>query len=145
MSLLFGRKCFLGLLVGLVGFAVLALPLLAAPSADARARVTGPKTVKPGKMTWVKLRGFDPGTRVAFFLQPTANRGGNGFGISRRKRYPINRKGRAWIRYRMPGSYFGCLGQSCDRHRWRPGSRVDINLCVVEQPKCRRHVARIRG
>ena len=118
------------------------------PATDSAApKAKAPTSVKPGKKAKLQVKRFPRRSRVALFLQPTKYRGGNGFGVSVKKRFRLPKRGRGAIRFRMPKRYFACSGASdCNPKKWRKRSRVDITVCTVNKrvPKCAIAVTRIR-
>ncbi len=110
------------LLVALVAVAV------TGPVAQASAaKLKGPKRVTPGKTATFTATGFGANKRVIMNLQPTINRGGNGFGIEIKKRFKTNSKGRATLRFKWPRTYNGCSGANgpCTKLKWKAGTRAD--------------------
>jgi|GEM_PF-2912291 hypothetical protein len=137
------------LVISAASFAIFVLALGGDDRAAAAAtpKLSAPKTVKPGKKTFLRATGFPRRSRVAISLQPTAYRGGNGFGIAVHRRFRLSKQGRGWIKFRMPARYYACAGVSnCSARKWRKRSRVDINVCTVNKkvPRCATAVSRIR-
>lgn len=116
-------------------------------AATAAPKATAQKKVVPGKKVKLRVKSFPKRSRVAIFLQPTGYRGGNGFGISLKRRIRLPKRGRGLIRFRMPKRYFACSGASnCNPRGWKRKSRVDITVCTVNKrvPKCAIAVTRVR-
>lgn len=126
----------------------LLLTLTAAPEvASAAAKANAQKKVVPGKKVKLRVKSFPRRSRVLLFLQPTRYRGGNGFGITLKRKIRLPKRGRGLIRFRMPKSYFACAGATdCNRKKWRRRSRVDITVCTINKrvPKCAIAETRIR-
>lgn len=144
-----GMRRSLGSIVTVIAVPVLLLALTGTAPAVAKTapKAAVQKKVKPGKRALVRVAGFPARSRVMLQLQPTANRDGNGFGVAIKRRYRLNRAGRARIRFRMPRRYFACSSfDDCSPKRWRRRSRMDVNVCTVDAtiPVCARGVARIR-
>jgi hypothetical protein len=135
------------LLVAAASIVVLAVATDGPASAAAAPKAVANKSVKPGKKTSLRVTGFPRRSRVALYLQPTAYRGGNGFGVAVHRRFRLSKLGRGWIKFRMPGRYFACAGVgNCTAKKWRPRSKVDITVCTVNKriPRCAIAAARIR-
>lgn len=116
-------------------------------SSSAAPAVRGPGRVSPGRRVRLRARGFPARQRLSVTLQPTANRGGNGFGIAIRRSFRTDGRGRAALRFRFPRRYLGCSGgNDCTSLRWRWGARVDANVCTVSGSadfQCARRVVRV--
>lgn len=116
-------------------------------SARAAPAVRGPARVSPGRRVRLRARGFPARQRLRVTLQPTVNRGGNGFGIAIRRSFRTDGRGRAVLRFRFPRRYLGCAGaDDCRSLRWRPGARVDANVCTASGSadfQCARRVVRV--
>lgn len=116
-------------------------------SASAAPAVRGPDRVSPGRRVRLRARGFPARQPLRVTLQPTANRGGNGFGIAIRRSFRTDGRGRALLRFRFPRRYLGCAGaDDCTSLRWRKGARVDANVCTASGSadfQCARRVVRV--
>lgn len=116
-------------------------------STSAAPKASAQKRVKPGKKMTVRASEFPTRSLVALHLQPTMHRGGNGFGIEIKRRYRLGKRGSSMIRFRMPKRYMACSGANhCKPKKWRRRSRVDVNVCTVNQrvPVCAMAVVRLR-
>lgn len=127
--------------------AISSFALVQSASASAAPKASAQKRVKPGKKMAVRVSGFPKRSLVALYQQPTMHRGGNGFGIEIKRRYRLGKRGSGTIRFRMPKRYMACSGANdCKPKKWRRKSRVDINVCTVNQrvPVCAMAVVRLR-
>lgn len=133
--------------VAAVFITVSSFALVQPASASAAPKASAQKRVKPGKRLAVRASGFPKRSLVALNLQPTWYRGGNGIGLAIKRRYRLGKRGSGWVRFRMPKRYMACSGASdCKPRKWRRKSRVDINVCTVNQrvPVCAIAVVRLR-
>lgn len=70
------------------------------------------------------------GGSVVLEIQPTVNRGGNGFGAAPKFRAVVVGS-RVRVEFRWPTHYDACAGAfKCVRIPWQIGSRVDIDVCA---------------
>jgi Cutinase len=70
------------------------------------------------------------GDAVLLEIQPTVNRGGNGFGAAPKFRAVVVGN-RVRVEFRWPSHDEACSGAAhCVRTPWQIGSRVDINVCA---------------
>ncbi|HET7048125.1 MAG TPA: hypothetical protein VFI54_07660 [Solirubrobacteraceae bacterium] len=94
-----------------------------------------PRSVHIGRQVTVYASGrvaraVSNGDAVRLEIQPTVNRGGNGFGVAPKFRAVVIGS-RVRVVFRWPANDNHCFGAGhCIKTPWRLGSRVDINVCA---------------
>jgi hypothetical protein len=107
--------------------------LVAAAAASSALQV--PSSVRIGQVVTVYASGrvataVSNGDGVLLQVQPTVDRGGNGFGAAPKfKAVVIGNRVR--VVFRWPGTDNHCFGTAqCVKTPWRLGSKVDVNVCA---------------
>lgn len=136
--------------IAVVAAGALALNASAASGPKVKGPIGGSKKVEPGKRVKFKANGFTPGAELTVQLQPKKHRRGNCCGAGPKKTFDTresgSRAGSAVLRFRFPRRWFRCAGASnCSAHKWKKGSRADVNACTVDVAECARKTVRIKG
>ena len=113
----------------------IAVTVLASTGAAAAATfgaLSGPSTVRTGKLVTFAAKGLLPKRRISVVITPLAYVGGNCCGVAVHGLWRTNSSGHVQLRFHFPARYYtGCTGVGCTGHpKFRRGSRAQVGACV---------------